>query len=49
MDDLLAGLTERADWALLDRSAVLESADAARIAPLVDGTLLVIDGQRTTL
>ena len=49
MDDLLSGLTERADWVLLDGSAVLESADAARIAPLVDGTLLVIDGRRTTL
>ncbi len=49
MVDLLGGLTERADWVLLDGSAVLESADAARIAPLVDGTLLVIDGRRTTL
>jgi Mrp family chromosome partitioning ATPase len=49
MGDLLDGLRERFDWIVLDGSAVLESADAARVSPLVDGTLLVIDGRRTTL
>jgi succinoglycan biosynthesis transport protein ExoP len=49
MNELLDGLRERVDWILLDVSAVLESAAAARISPLVDGTLLVVDGKRTTL
>jgi Mrp family chromosome partitioning ATPase len=49
MNELLDGLRERVDWILIDGSAVLESADAARMSPLVDGTLLVVDGKRTSL
>ena len=49
MSDLLAELGERADWILIDGSAALESADAARFSPLVAGTLLVVDGHHTTL
>ena len=49
MIHLLDGLKERADWVLIDSSAALESADAARLSPLVDGTLLVVDGRHTTL
>jgi Mrp family chromosome partitioning ATPase len=48
MNDLLDELGNRVDWILFDGSAVLESADAARLAPLVDGTLLVVDARRTT-
>ncbi|MCH7642645.1 MAG: hypothetical protein IIC30_05130 [Chloroflexi bacterium] len=49
MNELVHGLSERADWVLFDGAAALESADAARLGPLVDGTVLVVDGRHTTL
>lgn len=49
MNELVVGLRERADWILFDGSAALESADAARMAPLIDGTVLVVDGRHSTL
>jgi capsular exopolysaccharide synthesis family protein len=49
MNDLLDELAERVDRILFDGSAVLDFADAARLSPLIDGTILVVDGKRTTL
>jgi len=49
MVELMAVLRERADWILIDAAAVLESADTVRLAPMADGTMLVVDGIHTTL
>ena len=49
MVQLMDSLVSRADWVIVDASPVLESADAARLAPMADGTMLVVDGKRTTL
>lgn len=48
MRSLLASLTRIADVVLLDSPAVLASADAATLAPLADGIVLVAARGRTT-
>lgn len=48
MADLLAGLSEVADFVILDTAPVLLVADAVALAPLVDGILFVADGSQTS-
>ncbi len=49
MHELLDRLRERVDWLLIDADGALDTADAARLAPLADGTVLMVDGRRTTV
>ncbi|MDA1096197.1 MAG: hypothetical protein O3B84_02955 [Chloroflexi bacterium] len=49
MKNLIQELSHRADWALFDTPATLRVADAQRLAALVDGTLLIVDGVHSTI
>ena len=49
MDQLVAELSQRADWVLFDSPGALQVADAQRIASHVDGTILIVDGVKSTL
>ena len=46
---LIDELSEKFDWVLIDSPATIGTTDAARLAPCVDGTLLVVDGARGTI
>jgi Mrp family chromosome partitioning ATPase len=49
MSQLIGQLKESYDWVLLDSPGTLDTADAARLSGLVDSTLVVVDGTRTSL
>lgn len=49
MARLLAELGQGSDLVVVDVSPVLGHADAIAVAPMVDGVLLVVDGQRDTV
>jgi capsular polysaccharide biosynthesis protein/Mrp family chromosome partitioning ATPase len=48
MRELIETLAQKADVVLLDSPAILSSADATMLAPLVDGVLLVVARGKTT-